>query len=75
MVCFGLADLGIARITSAMQSFLLFCHTDVAGINPTQVGTALLVGRLTRDALDDDPLFGDWSDPSWMPAAGCETCD
>jgi GPH family glycoside/pentoside/hexuronide:cation symporter len=60
-VRYGLADLGIALITSAMQFFLLFYYTDVAGINPALAGTALLVGKLTWDALND-PLFGYWSD-------------
>ncbi len=58
---YGLADLGFALITSAMQFFLLFYYTDVAGINPALAGTALLVGKLTWDALND-PLFGYWSD-------------
>jgi Na+/melibiose symporter-like transporter len=32
------ADLGYAVITSAMQLFLLFYYTDVAGINPALAG-------------------------------------
>jgi len=58
---YGLADMGFALITSAMQFFLLFYYTDVAGINSALAGTALLVGKLTWDALND-PLFGYWSD-------------
>ena len=58
---YGLADLGFALITSAMQFFLLFYYTDVAGIDPALAGSALLVGKLTWDALND-PLFGYWSD-------------
>ncbi len=58
---YGLADLGFALITSAMQFFLLFYYTDVAGINPAIAGLALMVGKLTWDALND-PLFGYWSD-------------
>jgi len=58
---YGLADLGFALITSAMQFFLLFYYTDVAGINPVLAGAALMVGKLTWDALND-PLFGYWSD-------------
>ena len=54
---YGLADLGFALITSAMQFFLLFYYTDVAGINPALAGLALMVGKLTWDALND-PLFG-----------------
>src|SRR5512136_104996 len=58
---YGIADLGFALITSAMQFFLLFYYTDVAGINSALAGTALMVGKLTWDALND-PLFGYWSD-------------
>jgi glycoside/pentoside/hexuronide:cation symporter, GPH family len=58
---YGLADLGFSLITSAIQFFLLFYYTDVAGINPALAGSALMVGKLTWDALND-PLFGYWSD-------------
>lgn len=60
-VRYGVADLGFALITSAMQFFLLFYYTDVAGINPALAGVALMIGKLTWDALKD-PLFGYWSD-------------
>jgi len=58
---YGVADLGFALILAAMQFFLLFYYTDVVGINPALAGMALLVGKLTWDALND-PLFGYWSD-------------
>jgi len=58
---YGLADLGFALITSAMQFFLLFYYTDVAGIDPALAGLALMVGKLTWDAIND-PLFGYFSD-------------
>jgi len=58
---YGAADLGIALITSVTQFFLLFYYTDVAGINPAIAGTALLVGKLTWDAIND-PLIGYLSD-------------
>ena len=58
---YGLADMGFAIITSAMQFFLLFYYTDVAGINPALAGSALMVGKLTWDAIND-PLFGYISD-------------
>lgn len=58
---YGLADLGFALITSAMQFFLLFYYTDVAGIDPGLAGLALLVGKFTWDAFND-PLFGYFSD-------------
>jgi glycoside/pentoside/hexuronide:cation symporter, GPH family len=60
-VKYGLADLGFALITSAIQFFLLFYYTDVAGIDPALAGLALMVGKLTWDAAND-PLFGYWSD-------------
>ena len=58
---YGLADLGFSLITSAMQFFLLFYYTDVAGINAALAGSALMVGKLTWDAIND-PLFGYFSD-------------
>jgi GPH family glycoside/pentoside/hexuronide:cation symporter len=58
---YGLADLGFALITSAMQFFLLFYYTDVAGIDPGIAGLALMTGKLTWDAIND-PLFGYFSD-------------
>jgi GPH family glycoside/pentoside/hexuronide:cation symporter len=58
---YGLADLGFSLITSAIQFFLLFYYTDVAMINPALAGSALMVGKLTWDAIND-PLFGYWSD-------------
>ena len=58
---YGLADLGFALITSAMQFFLLFYYTDVALIDPGIAGLALMTGKLTWDAIND-PLFGYFSD-------------
>jgi GPH family glycoside/pentoside/hexuronide:cation symporter len=58
---YGIADMGFALITSAMQFFLLFYYTDVAGIDPALAGLALMVGKLTWDAIND-PLFGYISD-------------
>lgn len=58
---FALADLGFMTLRSMADFFLLIYLTDVAGINPAIVGSALLVGKLTWDAVND-PLFGYWSD-------------
>jgi GPH family glycoside/pentoside/hexuronide:cation symporter len=58
---YGIADLGIALLTSSIQFFLLYYYTDVAGINPAIAGSALLVGKLTWDAAND-PIFGYLSD-------------
>jgi len=60
-VLYGIADLGISLLTAAIQFFLLFFYTDIADIDPGLAGTALLVGKLTWDALND-PVFGYLSD-------------
>jgi GPH family glycoside/pentoside/hexuronide:cation symporter len=58
---YGVADSGIAMLTASLQFFLLFFYTDVLGIDPGLAGTALLVSKLTWDAIND-PLFGYISD-------------
>ncbi|TLN05718.1 symporter, partial [bacterium] len=60
-IYYGIADLGISMLTASIQFFLLFFYTDIAGIDPALAGTALLVGKLTWDALND-PFFGYLSD-------------
>jgi GPH family glycoside/pentoside/hexuronide:cation symporter len=60
-VLYGVADAGIAMLTSSIQFFLLFFYTDVLGLDPGLSGTALLVGKLTWDAVND-PVFGYISD-------------
>ncbi len=56
-VAYGVADLGISLLTASIQFFLLFYYTDILGIDPGLAGTALLVGKLTWDAIND-PIFG-----------------
>ena len=58
---YGSADLGISLVTASIQFFLLFYYTDILGIDPALAGTALLVAKLTWDAIND-PLFGYFSD-------------
>lgn len=58
---FALAELGFTTLRAAMDFFLLFYYTDVAGISPVTAGSALLLGKLTWDAVND-PLFGWLSD-------------
>ncbi len=58
---FALAELGFTTLRAVMDFFLLYYYTDVAGINPAVVGSALLVGKLSWDAIND-PLVGYWSD-------------
>jgi GPH family glycoside/pentoside/hexuronide:cation symporter len=60
-ILYGIADIGLALEQAAVQFFLLFYYTDIAGINPGIAGTALLVSKLTWDAIND-PLFGWLSD-------------
>lgn len=60
-VLYGAADLGIAMLTASVQFFLLYFLTDVVLVDPALAGTALLVGKLTWDAVND-PLFGWLSD-------------
>jgi GPH family glycoside/pentoside/hexuronide:cation symporter len=60
-VAYGVADLGISLLTASIQFFLLFYYTDILGIDPGLAGTALLVGKLTWDAIND-PVFGYLSD-------------
>lgn len=60
-VLYGVADAGIAMLTASIQFFLLFFYTDVLGLDPGLSGTALLVGKLTWDAVND-PVFGYISD-------------
>ena len=60
-VLYGVADVGIAMLSSSIQFFLLFFYTDVLGLDPGLSGTAILVGKLTWDAIND-PVFGYISD-------------
>jgi GPH family glycoside/pentoside/hexuronide:cation symporter len=60
-IAYGVADLGISLLTASTQFFLLFFYTDILGIDPGLAGTALLVGKLTWDAIND-PLVGYFSD-------------
>jgi GPH family glycoside/pentoside/hexuronide:cation symporter len=60
-ILYGIADIGLALEQAAVQFFLLFYFTDIAGINPGLAATALMVSKLTWDAVND-PLFGWWSD-------------
>jgi GPH family glycoside/pentoside/hexuronide:cation symporter len=52
-VRFGVADFGYSALTSAMQFYMLFYYTDVVHIDPGVAGTALLVGKLTWDMVND----------------------
>ena len=58
---YGAADFGIAMVTAAIQFVLFFYYNAVLGIDPVLVGTALLVGKFTWDAIND-PIMGYLSD-------------
>jgi len=56
-VRFGVGDFGMSVIIASLQFFMLFYYTDVVGIDPAVAGTAMLVGKLTWDTINDG-LFG-----------------
>ena len=56
-VKFGIGDFGMSAITALLQFYMLFYYTDVVGIDPGVAGTAMLVGKLTWDMVND-VLFG-----------------
>ena len=58
---YGVASSGLEMLTSIVQFYLLFFYTEVARIDPALVGTALMAGKLSWDAIND-PLIGHWSD-------------
>jgi GPH family glycoside/pentoside/hexuronide:cation symporter len=60
-VLYGVADAGIATLVVVMQFYLLFYYTDVALVNAAVAGSALMVGKLTWDAIND-PVIGYLSD-------------
>lgn len=58
---YGISDLGIQALTASIQFWLLFFYTDIVHIDPALAGMALMVGKLTWDAIND-PFFGYLSD-------------
>jgi glycoside/pentoside/hexuronide:cation symporter, GPH family len=60
-IFYGVAEFGVSMMHSSLQFFLIFFYTDVKGYSPALVGTALLVGKLSWDAIND-PFFGYLSD-------------
>lgn len=54
---YGIGDFGMSVIIASLQFYMLFYYTDVVGINPGIAGTAMLVGKLTWDMINDG-LFG-----------------
>jgi GPH family glycoside/pentoside/hexuronide:cation symporter len=54
---FGVGDFGMSIIIASIQFYMLFYYTDVVKIDPAIAGTAMLVGKLTWDMINDG-LFG-----------------
>ena len=54
---YGVGDFGISAVGALIQFFMLFYYTDVVHINPGLAGTAMLVGKMTWDMVND-VLFG-----------------
>lgn len=54
---FGVGDFGVSLVFALLQFYMLFYYTDVVGIDPGVAGTAILVGKLTWDMVND-VLFG-----------------
>ncbi|HOW38225.1 MAG TPA: glycoside-pentoside-hexuronide (GPH):cation symporter [Candidatus Izemoplasmatales bacterium] len=54
---FGVGDFGMSVIIASIQFYMLFYYTDVVKIDPAIAGTAMLVGKLTWDMINDG-LFG-----------------
>ena len=54
---YGVGDFGMAVVTAMLQFSMLFYYTDVVGVRPGLAGTAMLVGKITWD-LVNDTLFG-----------------
>lgn len=60
-VLYGIGEFGVSMMHSSIQFFLIYFYTDVLGVSPALVGNALLVGKLSWDAIND-PFFGYLSD-------------
>ena len=58
---FGVGDFGLSVMTASLQFYMLLYYTDVVKIDPAIAGTAMLVGKLTWDMVND-VLFGYLSD-------------
>ena len=53
----GVGDFGMAVVTAMLQFSMLYYYTNVVGVNAGLAGTAILVGKITWD-LVNDVLFG-----------------
>ena len=58
---YGVGDFGMALVSAMLQFSMLIYYTDVVGVNPGLAGTAILVGKLAWDMVND-VLFGYFED-------------
>lgn len=54
---YGVGDFGMAVVTAMLQFSMLYYYTNVVGVNAGLAGTAILIGKITWD-LVNDVLFG-----------------
>ena len=54
---YGIGDFGMSLVSAMLSFSMLFYYTDVVGVNPGLAGTAMLVGKLCWDMVND-VLFG-----------------
>ena len=54
---YGVGDFGMAVVTAMLQFSMLYYYTNVVGVNAGLAGTAILVGKITWDLIND-VLFG-----------------
>ena len=54
---YGVGDFGLAVVTAMLQFSMLYYYTNVVGVNAALAGTAMLVGKITWDLIND-VLFG-----------------
>lgn len=54
---YGVGDFGMSLVSAMLSFSMLFYYTDVVGVNPGLAGTAMLVGKLCWDMVND-VLFG-----------------
>ena len=58
---YGIGDFGMSLVSAMLSFSMLFYYTDVVGVNPGLAGTAILVGKLCWDMVND-VLFGYFED-------------
>ena len=54
---YAVGDFGMAVVTAMLQFFIFSYHTTVIGVHEGWAGTAMLIGKITWD-LVNDTLFG-----------------